>query len=266
MKPPAGRRILLISFCGLLSAIAANAAPGEGSARSDSAVSEIKRLYEQGSYVPAELEGRRFLEYPDVSDSLRVQVEKYIAFSLIAQDKPQSAESHFWIILQRDSSFNLDPQLTSPKILSIFQKMRERYFAVRQLPSEPEHASSSPYAVTFRSVIFPGWEQLYQGRTNSGYALLSGGVLEVILTVYCDVQRRDARSSYLQASTKELATERYTKYNRYYIAEVYSAVAFGLTYFLSEVEVFALGHGEKQISGRISSLGNSPVFLLNIRF
>ena len=254
--------ILLIVFGSLSLAVGVDAAPSQN----DSTVTEIRQLYEDGSYSNAELEGRRLLDQPDISDSLRIQVEKIVAFSLIAQDKPQFAESHFWSILQRDSSFNLDPELISPKILSIFRKVRESFFGERRSLSPVERGPLLANGATYRTIVFPGWEQLYQGRTKSGYALLSAGALEVLLTVYCDAQRRSARDSYLQASTTELAARRYTKYNNFYKAEIYSAAAFGLTYLLSEVEVLTFGRDSDKFSAAISPSHSTAVLSLNFRF
>jgi len=253
--------ILLIVFGSLSLAVGVDAAPSQN----DSTVTEIRQLYEEGSYSTAELEGRRFLEQPGVDDSVRIQVEKFVAFSLIAQDKPKFAESHFWSILQRDSSFNLDPELTSPKILTIFRKVRENFFADRR-PSSAERGTLLSTGATYRTIVFPGWEQLYQGRTKSGYALLSTGTVEVVLMVYSDIQRRSAHDSYLQASTTELAASRYTKYNNFYKAEVYSAAAFGLTYLLSEVEVLTFAHDTNKFSATISSSHSTAVLSLNLCF
>ncbi|HTR81323.1 MAG TPA: hypothetical protein VMM58_06790 [Bacteroidota bacterium] len=232
----------------------------------DSVVSEIRELYESGSYLNAEIEARRFLDQPETSDSARMQAEKYIAFSLIAQDKPQSAEGHFLTILQHDSSFTLDPQLTSPKILSIFDEAKKKFFSEQEpLPASPSAEPSSRH-ITFRVAVFPGWEQLYQGRKATGYAFCTAGAAELLFTLYSDFQRRDARDSYLKATTSELAAERYTKYNRYYKAETYSAIAFGVTYLLSEVEVFTTTAGNKEISTRLSSTGKGFLLAFDLQF
>ena len=248
----------------LLTALTSFAQAAAPAAADDSAAAKIRQLYEEGSYSTAELEGRRDLDQPGLRDSVRIQIEKYIAFSLIAQDRAEFAESHFWNILQRDSSFVLDPQLTSPKILNIFQKVQERFFAAR--PSRPEQQTVSRAAarVTFRAALFPGWEQLYQGRTAGGYAFLSAGTVEVLLFAYCDVQRGNARSSYLSAGTSELASSRYTTYNGYYKGEIYSAAAFGITYLISEFEALTFGSGGDRVSGHLTASARGPLFSLSL--
>ena len=238
----------------------------QGNSRADSIVSAMRHSYEEGSYLTAEIEGRRFLEQIDIKDSLRIQVEKYIAFSLIAQDKPQFASSHFWFILQQDSSFNLDPELTSPKILSIFQRTREKFLAERQLLSEQRQSFLPARSITFRAIVFPGWEQLYQGREGIGFALTAAGTAGLLSTVYCDFRRRNARSSYLQAASRDLAAERYKTYNKYYKGEVYSAVAFGLVYLLSEIEIFTYSSEDNGIAVSVLPVQSAGTISFSIRF
>lgn len=253
--------ILVYGFAGL-----AYSFPLQGNLRADSIVSAIKHSYEEGSYLNAEIEGRRFLEQVDIKDSLRIQVEKYIAFSLIAQDKPQFASSHFWFILQQDSSFNLDPELTSPKILSIFQRTREKFLAERQLLSEQRQSFPTARPITFRAIVFPGWEQLYQGRGGVGLAFMGAGAAGLLSTVYCDLRRRDARNSYLLAGTRDLAAERYKTYNKYYKGEVYSAVAYGLVYLLSEIEVFTYSSEDNGIAVSVLPVRSAGTISFSIRF
>jgi hypothetical protein len=232
----------------------------------DSLYRRIVRLYEEGSYLSAEVEGRRLLEQGEINDRIRIQLEQTIAFSLIAQDRPQSASAHFLTILQADSTYDLDPQLTSPKILSIFRQARERFLAGPvQVPGNLRtRTASSP--VTFRTVVFPGWEQLYQGRKISGIAFLSVGAASALATLYYDIQRRSARDSYLQAASSDVAVSRYSDYNRYYKGEVYSAALFAATYVLSELEVFVVGSDETPISARLMLQNDHTIASLHIRF
>jgi len=266
MRPSLRRWCISLSSLVLVGASALLAQPASLAEPDDSSAARIRRLYEEGAYSSAELEGRRSLDQPGLGDSVRIQIEKYIAFSLIAQDRAEFAESHFLNILQKDSTFALDPQLTSPKILNTFEKVQEKYFAARPSSAVTVPGASRRNEVTFRTALFPGWEQLYRGRTTSGYTFLSAGTVEVMLFVYCDAQRSSARDSYLSANTSELASSRYTTYNRYYKGEIYSAAVFGITYLLSEVDVLTFGREEDGFSGRISAAPDGPLLSLSLSF
>ena len=90
----------------------------------DSTIRAIELSFESGAYISAELDARRVLEVPGIIDSTRVLAEKWIAFSLIAQGKSSLAKDHFAVLLRLNPQFELDPVLTSPKILAVFNETK----------------------------------------------------------------------------------------------------------------------------------------------
>ena len=228
---------VLICFLSLMAVGTVRAQP---TARVDSLLTLIRELYEQGSYLSSEVEARRLLDNRSLPDSLRVHAEQYLAFSLVAQAKNAGAVDHFVTILKMDSTFTLDPVLTSPKILSVFAEARRQYGnpTVSQ-PSRLQPPQRSPdRGVSFRTVLFAGWEQAYQGRTIKGYTLVGAGVLSLGLTIYFDRERHSAQEEYLAANTPELAASKYTRYNNYHKAEYYSLGAFLAIYIYSQLDAF----------------------------
>ena len=237
----ARRTAFVVSFllC-FLSLLVAETLKAQPTVRVDSVLALVRELYEQGSYLSSEVEARRLLDNRSLPDSLRVWAEQYLAFSLVAQAKNAGAVDHLVSILKIDSTFTLDPILTSPKILSVFSEAR-RQFGTLKLS---EHSTIQPtqrladHSVTFRTVLFPGWEQAYQGRTVKGYALVGAGILSLGATVYFDRERHFAQEEYLAAGTPELAASKYTRYNNYHKAEYYSLAAFLAIYVYSQFDAF----------------------------
>ncbi len=211
-------------------------------ATQDSTLHAIDILFTNGSYLSSEVEARRLLEIPGISDSARAQAEKYIAFSLVAQGKNDAATEHFIAAMKLDSTFSLDPVFTSPKIMSVYRDAREQ-FLLQQQQQPPvknkerlhEEGASGP---TFRALIFPGWEQVYQGKSLKGYVLLGAGAASLASTFFFDQVRRDKRSRYLAAATPAEASARYPDYNSAYKAENYSAAIFGILYVYSTLDAF----------------------------
>lgn len=210
---------------------------------SDSTLAAIKSLYDNGSYISAELQARRILEDRRVNDTLRVQLEKYLGFTLVAQGKNESAEEHFINALRIDSNLTLDPVLTSPKILSVFEAAKAQYrMEIAKKESEVGGQSRNLVAFsrgpTFRAILFPGWDQLYRGRRTKGYVLLGAGAAAAVTAIASDFLRRDAKTNYLNASTPAMAESRYNTYDLYYKTEIYSISAFVLIYVYSELDAF----------------------------
>jgi hypothetical protein len=229
--------IVLICVLGLLGTATVHA---QSSLRTDSLLTLVRDLYEQGSYLSSEVEARRILDNRSLPDSSRVRAEQYLAFSLVAQAKNAGAVEHFVTILKMDSTFALDPILTSPKILSVFAEARRQFGSLNISESlrvkSPQR--STDHGVTFRTVLFPGWEQAYQGRTIKGYTLIGAGILSLGVTLYCDRERRSAEDEYLAANTPDLAASKYTRYNNFHKAEYYSLGAFLAIYAYSQLDAF----------------------------
>lgn len=209
-------------------------------AKQDSTLQAIDTLFTNGSYLSSELEARRLLEMPGISDSIKAQAEKYVAFSLVAQGKNDEATEHFISAMKYDSAFSLDPVLTSPKIMSVYRDAREQ-FRLRQLerpPKKEESLHEIQNGPSFRALLFPGWEQIHQGKNVKGYALLGAGAVSLASTLYFDQVRKDKRSTYLAASTPAEASARYTDYNSAYKDENYSVALFGIVYLYSMLDAF----------------------------
>jgi tetratricopeptide (TPR) repeat protein len=206
----------------------------------DSTVALIRSLYNEGKYPGAEFEARRLLEWSSLSDSVRIVLEQYLAFALVAQGEPQSAVEHFTAILLLDPYYELDLVLTSPKIITVFNDAKLKYIS-RKSQSPPRRITSDPplelSRPTWRTIVFPGWEQLYHGRTTAGIIYGGAGAAAAVSLVFCDIQRRSKRDEYLAAATSSLARTRYSDYNNYYKAEVYSAIALAAVYLASQLDV-----------------------------
>ena len=205
----------------------------------DSSLAALRSLYDDGKYSNCEFEARRMLERKDLSDSIRVLAEQHLAFALVAQEQHEGAVEHFTTILLLAPSFDLDPVLTSPKIITVFNEAKLKYLSrQKRTIAEPRQAVSVPAAgPTWRTLVFPGWEQLHQGRTIAGISFAAAGTAALSALIYCDVQRRDKHNSYISANTSSLAASRYDNYNRYYKAEIYSAVACVAVYLASQIDV-----------------------------
>lgn len=205
-------------------------------------IATVESLYVSGQYLSAELEARRLREQSGLTDSVIIEVERWIAFSLIAQGKITAARERFIGILRIDEGFTLDPVLTSPKILSVFNDAKARYSAA-QRSAVPESAQVMTLPVrriiTYRAMLFPGWEQLFHGRTSAGYVYLGTGAATLTAGLVFELLRSDARSKYLNARTPADIASTYDSYNTYRKGEFYSFVAFGVVYFASQADLFS---------------------------
>ncbi len=205
----------------------------------DSTFRAIELSFESGAYISAELDARRVLELPGIIDSTCVLAEKWIAFSLIAQGKPSLAKDHFSALLRLDPQFELDPILTSPKILAVFNEAKSSHMGSLTSRDTNSVHQQQTAAISFRTVVFPGWEQLHTNRSSPGYFFLGGGVATLGAGLVFEVLRGSARNEYLSAKTSTEIESKYSRYNKYYKAEIAAFSAFAIVYFASEIDVFS---------------------------
>ncbi len=230
----------------------------------DSSLKSANRLYSTGAYESAELTARRAMEQGPIADSVRIEAERIIAFSLVAQGKSDLARDHFEVILATNPSFALDPILTSPKILTVFQEARLRYTASHAPASVEEKGNRGAFSgITYRTILFPGWEQYHQGRTTTGLILAGAGVVALGSALTFESLRAPARKDYLAATLPADIASKYDRYNRYYHGEVYSCIAFAAVYIASELDVFL--NTETMVEVR-PSLGNATGSSLSVSF
>lgn len=230
----------------------------------DSTLSAANRLYNAGSYETAELTARRLMEQVPLADSIRIEAERIIAFSLVAQGKSELAREHFQLILAINPSFRLDQILTSPKILTVFQEARLHSPEAQKANRGDDGGDLENLPITFRAVLFPGWEQYHRGQISKGVALGAAGVLTLGSAVTCEILRASARKDYVSATQSTDIVAKYKTYNRYYRGEVYSFIAFAVVYVASEFDVFLSPPKAVQIhSSEIPAGSSNLVFSLN---
>jgi hypothetical protein len=202
----------------------------------DSTLELVRTLYAAGSYAQAELEARRLLEHDLPGDSVKTIAEQWVAFALVAQGRTASAKDHFVNILRRQPAYDLDPVLTSPKILSVFNEARAAFRSSK--PASATTPAEQFGGITYRTLLFPGWEQLYQGRTTSGAIFLGAGIATLGTGIVLEFVRADARDKYLAATSPDEIEQKYNTYNRVRTAEIWAFAAFAAVYLASEIDVF----------------------------
>jgi hypothetical protein len=228
----------------------------------------VESKYNSGAYLSAEVEARRLLEHTPLSDTAFVTLHKCIAFSLIAQGKPDIAREHFKSILTIDPEFSLDPVYTSPKILVVFNETKQSFLSSRKFSNDDStiRLKNSRTSISYRTILFPGWEQFHAGRTATGYIFLGAGVAALGAGISFEILRGSARKEYLAAMSPSDINSKYDDYNRYYKAEIASFVAFAIVYVASEIDVFAFDHTPSFSIQPALSPSRGTTLSFNIRF
>ncbi|MGB9773715.1 MAG: hypothetical protein ACPL4I_06840 [Bacteroidota bacterium] len=197
----------------------------------------MKNLYSSAMYERAELEARRALSADTTfSPEYRTELEKYLAFSLVAEGRNREAKQHFIEALKLTPDLTLDPVLVSPKIIAVFDAAKGEFKTYQNKPSPP-FIPPTP-GVSWRVLVYPGWEQYRQGRTIKGITLAALESALITTTLLLDMRRRSAHEEYLSAMELPDIESKYGTYNRLRKAEIYTAAAAIGVWFYSQLDAF----------------------------
>lgn len=183
------------------------------------AVEEIREAYRRLEYGSAESMARSAMQnYPQYTLSELTDIHTFLALIAYNRGERLEARRQFLSALQLSPEMELDPVLVPPKIQTYFEELKAE--------REPAEAGEAPVRyvllrdprpdAALRSMVVPGWGQLYKGQRTKGivfsglFAAAAGGAL------VAHVRMRDAFSAYDGARTPSEAEELYEPYNRWY--------------------------------------------------
>ncbi len=141
-------------------------------------LNEVKRLYNQGLLDEAELVALRYVNRTgELQPVDRAELHRYLAYISIARDDRLAGKQQFIAALQLNPRLRMDPTLTSPKILGVFNQAKQEFEAMGRQRFRSSDAEARSYRLRveggIRSLMLPGLGQLHKGHTGRGWTLIS---------------------------------------------------------------------------------------------
>lgn len=181
----------------------------------------IEEAYLQLRYEEAaELAAKALENYDDFTIGQLADVHTFLALIAYNRGELGEARRQFLSALQLMPDLELDPVLVPPRI--------QRYFDDIRSDAAAEDAEASDGAVryvlvrdarpdaAFRSMLVPGWGQLYKGQRRKAYAFSGLFVGAAGGALLAHRRRARAEQRYEAAATVEEASERYEAYNAWH--------------------------------------------------
>ncbi len=140
--------------------------------------------------------------------------------------------------LQVNPNLMLTSRDTPPQVITLFEQLQAEKAA--SAGPEPElrylvMQDPRPAAV-MRSMILPGWGQLYKNEKRKGLMLMSAWGVTSAGTLIAQLQRHRAEDAYLSAETLEELNARYPKFDRWHKARNNLLVAASAIWVYSYVD------------------------------
>ncbi|MBU1984121.1 hypothetical protein KJ815_06915, partial [bacterium] len=157
----------------------------------DSLFIASQAAYDEGNFDEAELAALRGLRAGTELDELDLlKFHVILGYVYVARDQKDAAMREFTHILSVNPASELDPVMTSPKILEVFRQARADYMlrvasepAVYRMPQADVRLSAS-----WRSLVLPGWGQLYKQQKVKGSVIAAAQALSLAALVFLQIE------------------------------------------------------------------------------
>jgi hypothetical protein len=211
-------RILLIAtFFLALAALASAQSPSVA----DSLYRVAQAAYDDGDYNGAELAALRGLREAEGMDDLdKLKFHLVLGFVYVARDQNDIAHNEFLKVLSINPGYELDPVTTSPKIIEVFRNARNEYLA--RVASEPAiyrmPQADVRLSASWRSLLLPGWGQIYKEQGVKGSAFAAAQVLSLAALIFMQTEVNRRHDDYLQIRDYDNpdVEDRFQEYRRAY--------------------------------------------------
>ena len=259
------RVVVLLGLCGLF-LLGGKVAFAQPDSDPSGLLGAMRDAYGRLDYTTAERRAREALASFDAfsADQL-VEVHTTLALILYARNEPLEAREQFEAALSLNPSLDLDPLLVSPKTLEFFEEIKsslaEGGAAVREPVIRYVQVRDPRPAATMRSLVLPGWGQLYKGETVKGWALLGLWSTATAGAVASHVLRSEARTDYLDATDPADIADRYDTFNAWHQRRTALALGAAAVWSYAALDALVFGGPEP----RTLALGPSANLGLSLR-
>lgn len=146
------------------------------------------------------------------------EIYKISALVRFSRGDEAGTREHLALALQVNPDLIMEARETPPQLMALFEELRA---ASADTPAQEKELrylilqDPRPAAV-MRSMLLPGWGQLYKQQQRKGILLMSAWGATSIGTLVAHVQRNKAEDHYLDAGTLEALNDRYPAFDRWH--------------------------------------------------
>ena len=185
-------------------------------------IEEIRSAYERVDYEVAENRINEALnQFEKFSPNELSQIYVFSALVSYAKDDRSAAESDLLLAFQLNSELELDPIIAPPGLVEIADRLK---ILMIETGSTGETKSEVRYLVVpdsrpgaaLRSMVLPGWGQLYKGDKTKGIRIMGAWGITAGSTLTAHILRSNAENKYLDAATSEEAISLYGDFDRWH--------------------------------------------------
>ena len=230
----------------LLFALLTAAAPAWAQYSNREVITEIRQAYVRIDFDTAETRIEEALDrFERFSPEELAEIHFFAALIHYARDDVDKAASEVEVALQLNPALTADPLLTPPGLQDIVGITRA---ALPEPDSSDLSAADLRYLIledrrpsaAMRSMLVPGWGQLYKGDRRKGQILIATWGITAGGALTAHFLRQDAERRYLDANTQEEVFDRFETFDRWHKARNNLFIAAVAVWLYSYVDALLL--------------------------
>lgn len=203
---------------------------------------QIRLAFQQLDYQTAKSSAEKVLQaWQQYNVTELIEVHKILGVIAYSEGNLIEAQTQFEHALSLDETSELDSVLISPKIISFFNKTKASFKNQTPISAAtqfryillPDHRVNA----VLRSLVLPGWGQIYKGQKKKGKILLATSGICICTWGTFYILQKKAHNKYLDASKPVEIEERYQEYNRLYKSQRICAYITGALWLYSIADV-----------------------------
>lgn len=182
---------------------------------------EIEQAYQSLNFTEAKIKAEAALkDYDRFKVAELTEIHKILGLIYFSQNRRPEARAEFENALSLNPALELDPMMVSPKIMEFFRQVKEDLTAQQNSDVTPRVryilVSDPRPAAAMRSMVLPGWGQLYKGEKQKGIVLMSLWTAGAVGSVITHIVRQNAQGDYLSATSPDQIEARFDRFSTFH--------------------------------------------------
>jgi hypothetical protein len=217
----------------------------------------VKAEYEAFEYEKVIQLSNVLIKQGGVSDSLKIDVYQMRVVAFYSLGDELSTQNSFREILKINKNYSPDPSKISPRLITIFQTVKEDY--LKSLAQETIKRDSTGQtekifvpsqfkSSALKNIFVPGWGQISNGNSTKGYLLTTASSINLAAMIYFIFDTKKKENEYLKEINKNLMQPKFDSFNKSYKIRNTLIASYIIIWLYSQLDLHLLGNGAENIS------------------
>jgi hypothetical protein len=217
---------------------------------------DLKREYESFNYTEViKLADELLADTSALSENEIIEIFMLKAIAHYSLNEEVQVRTSFIEVLKINNDYEPDPAKISPKIINIFNSVRNDFLLAVKEESSGTKPSPTDTIIVYqkpdtvivqdyiykhamiRSILLPGWGHLYAGDKTKGFILTGLGTAALASMLYFIVDTNNKENEYLNETDPNLLEAKYAEFNDSYKIRNGLIIAYAVIWIYAQLDM-----------------------------